>query len=342
MINYVLCQQINKQAMIFTKFLNTTKFAFLALALTFVACSDDDSTPEPTPEPLNIVDTALATSDLTSLVAALQAADGDLVNVLSGGEFTVLAPTNAAFDAFLTANGFADLSEVPTDVLANILLNHVIAGTVMSTDLAAAGAGYTQTNATNADGDAISLYFNTTNGVVFNGVSTVSQADVEATNGVVHIVDQVIGLPTIATFATADPTFETLVAALTRPDLEVPFVTILSSTGEGTPLTTFAPTNEAFGDLLTELGADDLSQIDVNTLTAVLLTHVVGGANVRAEDLTQDMPVPTLSEETLTVDLTNGPQLVDPNGRISNIIANNVQAINGVVHVIDKVVLPLL
>ena len=138
-----------------------------------------EPTPEPTPEPLNIVDTALATSDLTSLVAALQAADGDLVNVLSGGEFTVLAPTNAAFDAFLTANGFADLSEVPTDVLANILLNHVIAGTVMSTDLAAAGAGYTQTNATNADGDAISLYFNTTNGVVFNGVSTVSQADVE-------------------------------------------------------------------------------------------------------------------------------------------------------------------
>ena len=334
---------INKtHAMNFTQLINPTKFALLALAFTFTACSDDDETTTPTPEPLNIVETAQASAVLTSLVAALGAADGDLVNVLSGGEFTVLAPTNAAFDSFLTANGFADLSEVPTDVLANILLNHVIAGSVMSTDLTAAGAGYTQTNATNADGDVLSLYFNTTSGVVFNGVSTVVTADVEASNGVIHIVDEVIGLPTVATFATADPTFETLVAALTRPDLEVPFVTILSSTGQGTPLTTFAPTNEAFGDLLTELGIDDLSEIDVDTLTAVLLTHVVGEANVRAEDLTQDMPVPTLSGESLTVDLTNGPQLVDPNGRVSNIVANNVQAYNGVVHVIDKVVLPLL
>jgi transforming growth factor-beta-induced protein len=324
--------------------LNPTKLILLTAAIIFSACSDDDENSTPTPDPLNIVETAQATEDLSSLVAALQAADGDLVNVLSGGEFTVLAPTNAAFDNFLADNGFANLSEVPTDVLANILLNHVISGTVLSTTLTDAGAGYTTTNATNEDGDNLSLYFNTTNGVTFNGTSSVAQADVEATNGVVHIVDQVIGLPTIATFATADPTFETLVAALTRPDLEVPFVTILSTTDPtyGIPLTTFAPTNEAFGDLLIEIGADDLSQIDVNLLTAVLLTHVVAQANVRAEDLAQDLPVVTLSEETLTVDLTNGPQLVDPNGRVANIIANNVQAINGVVHVIDKVVLPLL
>lgn len=330
--------------MIINKFLNPTKLILLTAAIIFAACSDDDENSTPTPDPLNIVETAQATEDLSSLVAALQAADGDLVNVLSGGEFTVLAPTNAAFDNFLADNGFANLSEVPTDVLANILLNHVISGTVLSTALTDAGAGYTTTNATNEDGDNLSLYFNTTTGVTFNGTSSVAQADVEATNGVVHIVDQVIGLPTIATFATADPTFETLVAALTRPDLEVPFVTILSTTDPtyGIPLTTFAPTNEAFGDLLVEIGADDLSQIDVNLLTAVLLTHVVAQANVRAEDLAQDLPVVTLSEETLTVDLTNGAQLVDPNGRVANIIANNVQAINGVVHVIDKVVLPLL
>ena len=329
----------------------------LVLSFRFIqACNDDDdnniqdafidppAAPAPAPETTTTVDAAVSAGSFTTLVAALQAADGDLVNVLSGGEFTVLAPTNAAFDNFLADNGFANLSEVPTDVLANILLNHVISGTVLSTTLTDAGAGYTTTNATNEDGDNLSLYFNTTTGVTFNGTSSVAQADVEATNGVVHIVDQVIGLPTIATFATADPTFETLVAALTRPDLEVPFVTILSTTDPtyGIPLTTFAPTNEAFGDLLVEIGADDLSQIDVNLLTAVLLTHVVAQANVRAEDLAQDLPVVTLSEETLTVDLTNGAQLVDPNGRVANIIANNVQAINGVVHVIDKVVLPLL
>ena len=105
-----------------------------------------------------------------------------------------------------------------------------------------------------------------------------------------------------------------MVAAITRPDLQVPFVTILSTTDPSydIPLTTFAPTNEAFGDLLVEIGADDLSQIDVNLLTAVLLTHVAPQANVRAEDLAQDLPVVTLSGETLTVDLTNGPQMLIP------------------------------
>ena len=330
----------------FNKFLNISNIIILVLAMTFSSCSNDDdnNTPISDPDPLNIVETAQATEALSSLVAALQLADGDLVNILSSGEFTVLAPTNAAFSSFLSTNGFADLNEVPTDILSNILLNHVISGTIDSSGLVNSGAGYTSTNATNEDGDFISLYFNTSSGVTFNGISTVEQADIEASNGMVHIVDEVISLPTITTFATADPTFEILVSALTRPDLEVPFVTILSTTDPsfGVPLTTFAPTNAAFEDLLAEIGVDDLSQIDVNLLTSVLLTHVVGQANVRAEDLVQNLPILTLSEETLTVDLMNGAQLVDPNGRVANIIATNVQAINGVIHVIDKVVLPLL
>jgi len=101
----------------------------LMLAIVFQACSsDDDNGPDPVPVP-NIVELASATPTLSSLVAALQAADGDLVSVLSGsGPFTVLAPTNDAFDTFLAANDFATLGDVPTDVLANILLNHVIAG----------------------------------------------------------------------------------------------------------------------------------------------------------------------------------------------------------------------
>ena len=67
--------------------------------------------------------------------------------------------------SFLSANGFASLEEVPTDVLSNILLNHVITGEVVSTDLTTAGSGYTTTNATNLDGDNLSLYFSTTDGV---------------------------------------------------------------------------------------------------------------------------------------------------------------------------------
>lgn len=325
--------------------LNIPKFMpILLLTLVFtVSCSDDDNdTPDPV-EPLSIVETALATPDLSSLVAALQAADGNLIDVINSGTFTVLAPTNAAFESFLAANGFANLGEVPTDVLSNILLNHVITGEVMSTDLVAGGAGYTSTNATNADGDALSLYYNTSDGVRFNGVASVTAggADVEASNGVVHIIDAVIGLPTVVTFATADPTFETLVAALTRDDLTFNYVETLSSNASPSPFTVFAPTNEAFGALLTELGIDGLGDIEEPVLKATLDHHAVALANVRAEDLSQGQTVGTLGGD-ITISLDAGAQIIDANGRTINIIATNVQAFNGVVHAIDTVILPPL
>ncbi|HUH28861.1 fasciclin domain-containing protein, partial [Gelidibacter sp.] len=170
---------------------------FLLLVVGFQSCSnDDDNNMEP--QPMNIVETADATSDLSSLIAALKAADGNLVSVLNGqGPFTVLAPTNAAFQKFLTDNGFAELSDVPTDVLSQILLNHVLAGNVKSTDLVNAGSGYENTNATGPGGKNLSLYFNTTDGVKFNGISKVTTADISATNGTIHVVDAVIGLPTV-------------------------------------------------------------------------------------------------------------------------------------------------
>jgi len=306
------------------------------------SCNDDDDNTVIVPDPLNIVETAIATADLSNLVAALQAADGDLVSVLNGnGPFTVLAPTNAAFETFLADNNFASLADVPTDVLAQVLLNHVISGKVMSSDLVASGAGYSKTNATGAGGNTISIYFDTSNGVRFNNISSVATADIEATNGVVHIVDTVIGLPTVVDFALADPTFETLVAALTRSDLTFDYVTTLS-TPDGTspaPFTVFAPTNTAFEDLLTELGASALTDIDEPTLKATLDHHAVAGANVRSSSLMDNMTVGTLGGN-ITANITGGATLTDANGRISNIVAVDVQAVNGIIHAIDKVILP--
>ena len=322
---------------------NVLKLNKLLFLLTFsffiISCDNDDA--QTLPDELTIVETATATPELSVLVEALTAADGDLLTTLSGGNFTVLAPTNDAFAAFLSANGFASLDEVPTDVLSNILLNHVITGSVMSTDLASAGSGYTTTNATNMDGDNLSLYFTTSSGVEFNGQSSVVLADVPASNGIVHVVDAVIGLPTVVTFATSNPTFETLVAALTRDDLGEDFVSILSTTDEPSPFTVFAPTNDAFASLLSELGVNSLGDIDAATLELTLATHVVVEANVRSGDLTNGMNITTVGD-ALTVSLDAGPQLIDLNDRIANIIAVDVQAYNGVVHVIDKVVLPQL
>jgi uncharacterized surface protein with fasciclin (FAS1) repeats len=308
--------------------------AFVALFIT--SCSDDDENPVINPGPVSIADFVAANPDYTSLGAALERAG--LVSTLDGTtDFTVFAPNNAAFDSFLSANGFSNLEAVPVDLLTNVLLNHVVAGAVESTQLS---TGYINTLATYSDGINLSMYVNTASGVQLNGGPTVTAADIEASNGVIHAVNEVIGLPTVVTFATADATFSSLVAALTRDD-QPDFVSVLS-TANGTdpaPFTVFAPTNDAFGDLLDELGATELADIDGATLTATLNSHVVAGANVRAEDLT-DGDVMTLGA-MITIDATNAT-ITDPNGRVSNIIVTNVQAVNGVVHAIDKVILPQL
>jgi len=292
----------------------------------------------------SVVDHALANPNFSNLTAALGAADGNLVDVLSSaGPFTVLAPGNMAFGEFLSENNFSGLGDVPTDALAQVLLNHVLTGVTTSTDLVNAEFGYTSTNAMAFDDHMMSLYFNATSGVMFNGKSMVVAADVVGTNGIIHAVDTVIGLPTVVDFAIADPNFETLVAALTRSDLTFDFVGTLS-TPYGTspaPFTVFAPTNEAFGDLLTELNFNGLSDIPEPTLKATLNHHAVAGLNVKSTSLSDDFTVPTLGGN-ITANITGGATLTDANDRVSNIIAVDVQASNGVIHVINKVVLPPL
>lgn len=322
--------------------LKLSKLTFLLfVGFSIQSCSDDDDDVTTPTGPSNIVEIAMDTPDLSNLVAALSVADGNLVDVLSGGEFTVLAPTNEAFETFLAANGFMSLSEVPTDVLSNILLNHVISGTINSTNLIDAGSGYSTTNASNMDGDNLSLYFDTSSGVTFNGISSVVAADIVASNGIVHVVDEVIGLPTVVTFAVSNPAFSTLVAAMTTEGLSVDIVSILSSSDEPSPFTVFAPTNDAFGSLLAELELNALGDIPVSILEATLGTHVAPEANVRSTDLVDGMSVNTISS-TITVSLSDGAKLIDPNGRESNIVAVDIQAYNGVVHVIDNVLLPQL
>ena len=303
---------------------------------TLQSCNNNDD--ENVEDVSTIVNLAVDSADLTSLVAALDRAN--LVSALNGeGPFTVLAPTNDAFAAFLSANNFNSLEDVPVDILTKVLLNHVISGSLISTDLS---TGYANTLATSAASQTpLSIYVDTSNGVRFNGVSSVSAADILAVNGVIHKVDAVIGLPNIVTFATADPNFSTLVSALTRSDLTTDFVGVLSTDAATAPapFTVFAPINDAFNRLLIELNLASLSEIDEPTLDVVLKYHVVGGANVLDSNLTDNLTVSTLSGD-ITADISGGARLTDSSGRVSDIIATNVQANNGVIHAINNVILP--
>lgn len=305
---------------------------FLATALFFASCSDDDEMDTGNSE-MNIVELAQSDDDFSSLVAAVQKAG--LATTLSGeGNFTVFAPSNDAFADFLAENGFSDLDDVPNEVLEQVLLNHVIGQEVMAADVT---TGYVKNLASyNGTSSNLSLYINTSSGVVLNGNVTVTATDLDASNGVVHKVDKVIALPTITTFAAADPTFSILVQALTRADLSVNYAETLAGDG---PFTVFAPTDAAFGDLLTELNASMLSDIDAATLEATLQYHVVNGANVLEGDLTDGQTVTTLEGSDFTINLDGVASITDANNRESNIVATDVQASNGVVHVIDKVLL---
>ena len=162
--------------------------------------------------------------------------------------------------------------------------------------------------------------------------------DIDVNNGVIHKVNSVIGLPTIVTHTTANPQFSSLVSALTRSDMPN-FVGTLSGTANS-PFTVFAPTNTAFSSLLTELNLANLAAIPQATLENTLKYHVVTGANVASTNLTNNMTVTTFQGGTFKINTTSGAKITDNNNRISNIIATDVQCSNGIIHAIDKVLLP--
>lgn len=308
-------------------------FAALCFGVMLLSC---DSNTDPIEMPKSAYELASADSDLSSLKAAIDKAG--LATTLNGaGNFTVFAPSNAAFSQFLTANGFSSLNDVPNALLKEVLLNHVLATKVMAAQIT---TGYVSTLAKGGASATrnLSMYLNISNGVKINGISTVTAADIMASNGVVHKVDKVIGLPTIVTHAAANPEFSSLVAALTRPDMPN-FVSILSGTTIS-PFTVFAPTNAAFGSLLSELGLANLAAVPQETLENVLKYHVVAGANVASTDLTNNMVVTTFQGGTFTITTTGGAKIKDANNRTSNIILTDVQCSNGIIHAVDKVLLP--
>ncbi len=313
----------------------------LLITLSFTACDEDDDfiIDDDAPEVIEtntIVDFVNNNDDYSSLAAAIDAAG--LTETLDGdANFTVFAPNNAAFSAFLSANGFASLDEVPVDVLTQVLLNHAQMGEITSSQLS---TGYIESMSTaGPEGEALSLYVDTSDGVTINGVSSVTSADIEVDNGIIHAVDAVIGLPNITTFATADSTFDILVTALTREE-SYTFVDILSSSDEPAPFTVFAPTNDAFVALLEEFELEGLDDVPADLLAKILTYHVVGGANVTSGDLVDGVAVTTLESGEFTVNIDGSVTLTDENGRSVTVIATDVQATNGVIHAIDRVLLP--
>lgn len=306
----------------------------LFLAIGFAGCSNDDDSGNINKPDESIADFVASNADFSMLNEALTITKLDEA-LNEGGTFTVFAPNNAAFSAYLGDIALADVDET---ALRQLLLNHVInSAAVLSSKLT---TGYLSNMATFNDTDTnLSMYISTAaSAVSINGAATVISADNEFTNGVVHVVDAVIPLPDVTTFASVDPNFSSLVAALTRESDFNYIATLETSVNTApAPFTVFAPTNEAFALLLQELNLENLADIPTETLQAVLNLHVVAGANVRASNLVTG-PVATLGGN-VEINADNAT-ITDANGRISTIIVTDVQAANGVIHAIDTVLLP--
>ena len=270
----------------------------------------------------SILDAAMGLPDFSSLVAAL--AKANLASTfMMDGAYTVFAPTNDAFADFLASINvsFEDLS---ADDLSPILQYHVIGAKAMSSSLE---TGYLNTIYQAMEGKAVSILVEVDGGVTLNGSIQVTAADVEASNGVIHVIDGVLTPTSVVDIAINNSGFSYLVEAVVKADL----VGALSAEG---PFTIFAPTDAAFEELFAALGVSGIEEIDAETLAPILLYHVVSG-NVLSTDLIEG-DVETLNGKSFALSLA-GPVTIDGS---SEVIATDVQGTNGVVHVIDEVLLP--
>jgi len=293
-----------------------------------VACSDDDNgtivTPEPEPEPEepNLVELAQSDDNFSTLVQLV--VDLDLVDVLANEELTVFAPTNEAFEAI------SDI--IPTlsnDDLTAIVTYHLTGGTILSSDLQA------QQDVEMVQGER-TLIQSSAAGVRVNNRANVLTADLQASNGVIHAIDQVI-LPTEYRVAIEGPSLVEVAqeagAFNTLLDLTetVGLTTTLQFLG---PFTAFAPTDDAFDTLFESVNPADLTG---EQIAFILTYHVLSGAEVTSDMLEPQQTVETASQEVIYI--TAGEEGVQVNGS-ANVVTADVDASNGVIHVIDQVLLP--
>ena len=255
---------------------------------------------------------------------------------------TVFAPTDSAFGTLARPLGFPDaaamVAALSASDLAKMLTYHVLQGTKYAADLEVGAS--TQPTAYSFEGSPTKLALNTSSGVAITdsvlATSRVTNADVQASNGVIHVVDKVLvppGVLNLVQMAQTNPdTFSSLVGAVVATDL----ASTLSGSG---PFTVFAPTNAAFAAAPSGLGTAQLR--------AVLLYHVLSG-QVLSNAIPFGTPVPTLDTLTLgganvgaqTITINSNLTITDSTASPAGILATDVRASNGVIHVISKVLIP--
>lgn len=311
--------------------------------ITFSSCKKDDD-PAPTPPVVvanTITDKVVGDASLSLLKQAVVKAD--LAGTLSGaGPFTVFAPDDAAFNAAGFNAAFIGNATTTPAALSNILLYHTIPARILAAGVPAGPNAKVIT----ASGDSVFVTSNTS-GVFVNGVK-VTAADVIASNGVVHKVGRVIKPATGNIVETAvASSLDSLVKAVTRATTATGGDPTLAGTLSTATLTVFAPTNDAFRQALIALNYTDINQIPIATLLSVLRLHVVspsvnGGRAFSSALANGALPMIVSGTNTTVALPASGGATIKGNGNATaaNIGQTDIMCRNGVVHLIDKVLLP--
>lgn len=286
----------------------------------FMACEDDDDVVDIIDEPVSIAEELDQDADFTILTAALIKAG--LYDTLTQGNFTIFAPDNAAF----IAAGITNLDRFTAEYLENLLLYHVIDNELTYSDLNN-GALETLNGEVYLDGVDFRPFI--------NGDAEFIQINFEATNGVIHVIDEVLFPPeqNVASFIGEEPNLSILQEAIQQAGLE-------ETLSEGGPFTIFAPTNLAFEVLFDEMGINGLDELSDEELGNILAYHVVPDRLFSSS--LQETDYNTLAEEEFGVVFLNYIVLRDNNVETENavIVNGNNLTTNGLVHKIDRVMLP--
>ena len=300
--------------------------SFLAIGVATVATAQNAPTKVTTTATTaaaskNIVETAVAAGSFKTLVAAVQAAG--LAETLSGGNFTVFAPTDEAF-AKLPAGTLEMLLKPENKAkLASILTYHVVPGKVMAADVVKLK------NAGTVQGQRVDISVN--GGTVTVDGAKVVTTDIACSNGVIHVIDSVI-LPNdknIVEVAASNGSFNTLVAAVKAAGL----VETLSGKG---PFTVLAPTDAAFAKLPAGTLENLLKPENKKQLVEILTYHVVPGVAAYSDQVVKMTEIPTVLGNTIKVTVKDGKVMLG-NATVAIV---DVETSNGVIHAIDTVLLP--
>ncbi|MFW5925423.1 MAG: fasciclin domain-containing protein [Myxococcota bacterium] len=319
----------------------------LGLALSLTACDDDDDpdvfvdggdgdagdaavadadvgdAAEPTQDIVEIATSMPET--FSSLVAALERAE-QVEDLQEDGPFTVFAPTDDAFQALLDGNeAWTTIEDIPEETLTAVLSYHVIEGAeVTSADVAALDPPVADTMS------GLTLWFDTEDEVMVNDAEVLTP-DVQATNGVIHVIDAVLVPPSAADFAEIADLTELLAAVEAAAEVE-PGTTVADVLDDDdATLTVFAPTNEAFGDV-------DTGSLTDEEIRDVLLFHVITGSALDSGSIPASAT--TALGEDLTFDTSGEGVVVNPDDESANVVIADIMVTNGIVHVIDAVLVP--